>query len=70
MNSLTYYREQAVLARAKADAEALPRRRQQHQICAERWEEMALQAEELEQRTKANRQTREHTSYHDELRAR
>ena len=69
MSALTYYREQAALARAQADAEPLPQRRQQHQICAERWEEMALRAEELEQRTEVNAQERRERPYHQTLRS-
>ena len=64
-----YYREMASDARAAADAEPLVRRRAQHELSAERWEEMARAAEETAQRTAVNAEEKRLRPYHQTLRA-
>ncbi|MFT3967767.1 MAG: hypothetical protein QM690_17990 [Sphingobium sp.] len=54
MSAATLYRQNAAAQRAAAGKESLPRRRQQHERSAERWEEMARAAEETERRTAIN----------------
>lgn len=48
------YRELATAARAAAASEPLPQRRSRHEQSAERWEEMARQAEDTAERKVTN----------------
>lgn len=70
MSAAQHYHQQAASARAAAANEVLPRRRDQHVRSAERWEEMARQAEETEQRTLVNKEERRVRPYHQTLRER
>jgi hypothetical protein len=62
------YRQNAATERAAAAKESLPRRRLQHERSAERWEEMALAAEEIDRRTAINEAEKRARPYHQSLR--
>jgi len=57
------YHEMAIVARAAAASEALPRRRSQHEQSAERWEEMARLAEDTADRKIINEAARRANPY-------
>lgn len=48
------YYQRAIAERTAAAIEALPLRRQQHERCARRWEEMARHVEDTSRRTEIN----------------
>lgn len=58
MSSAKLYRDQAAAARAAALVEPLPRRRQQHVLSAERWDEMAAYAEDVDTMAVTNAETK------------
>ena len=57
------YHDMAIAARATAASESLPRRRSQHEQSAERWEEMARQAEDTAVRKTINEAARRANPY-------
>ncbi len=52
--SSSYYLERADAMRAQASREPLLQRRRLHELSAERWEEMARQAQQTERQTAIN----------------
>ena len=55
MSAADFYHQNAASERLAASKADLPNRRRQHEHSAERWEQMARDAEETERRTLSNK---------------
>lgn len=68
VTSSAEYRDLAQASRIAASQEVLPQRRRCHEASAERWEEMATRAAEIERKTVLNRIERAAHPYHQTIR--
>lgn len=68
MSIASFYHQQAAQARQRAASELLTQRRARLLQSADRWDEMAREADELDVRTRINAEERRLRPYHETLR--